>query len=1010
MMGWRGTLRLLALGIAAGLLGLAVRPLLAREASQEFLDGLRQRGYFDTARDYLETIRTSPLVDKAFAEVIDYEIGATLVTQARLVPLVDREKRLNEARSSFEKFLNDHPLHPLALSATADLGNLLVERGRVRREQAGQLKRTPEQKQQFLTEARTLYRDAQRMFTTIDAQLAERRKQYKTVSKDDTQRIEERNQIYRAIMRTRLALASIVYETAQSYEPGSQEWKDNMAAAAAKFGDYYKTYQPRMGAYDARIEEARCQQQLGDYAQVMTILGEIVTKAETDEDFCRRRSTGTLLAMQTCLLPQMKKYEDALNLYDYWEKNIGQRDEATPTALAIKYLAGEAALEYARGLQGEDLQTARLHKRVVLLARELLPFVGRHPGEYRQKARVKLSDPLLGGGELAQDATKNYEESRDRGQNAWELLQEQSLKPEEESRLVAEALRNYRLALIKAPPDTKIEDLNNVRYRLAYLYWATDDLYEASVAGEFLARRYPDRPEAQQGAKIALAACAKLLGDMPRDGDRTFEKDRLMGIARFITERWPNSSAADEAWMTLIRAAVMDHDMPKTVEYLGHVSVDSPRRGETELLTGRAWWVAYLEAARRPEAERPSKAEMAKIFAQARKTLEDGVGRLRKAVDEGGEASYPLAEAVLSLAQICLEAGQADKAVAWLDDPLVGPHTLVRTNNKATDRGNFRVRALTTSLRAYVASKQLEPADETMAALEKASEGDNLTRIYLSLGRQLEESLKRSGTKDDPEEAAKVARGFTAFLDRIAARPRKETSFHTLSWVGEMFMNLAASQEQNNGRLSDDAVEYYQKAASAYSAILEACKEDEQYAPQPDATHSVRIRLARCLCRLGKHEEALEALVEVLKVQNNMVEAQREAARNYQAWAVEKPSYYVDAIRGGYEVEQGRGPAAHLAWGWAGLASRVQSYPDLFHEARYNLALCRFQYAMTKSGRERKEQMELARRDIVVVAKLYPAMGGKQWYEQYDTLLQKIQRQLGVNEEGLKAYAEKPRK
>jgi len=34
-----------------------------------------------------------------------------------------------------------------------------------------------------------------------------------------------------------------------------------------------------------------------------------------------------------------------------------------------------------------------------------------------------------------------------------------------------------------------------------------------------------------------------------------------------------------------------------------------------------------------------------------------------------------------------------------------------------------------------------------------------------------------------------------------------------------------------------------------------------------------------------------------------------------------------------------------------------------------------------------------------------PEMGGKKWYDQYDALLRKIQKQLGVNEEdqGLKA-------
>ena len=57
-----------------------------------------------------------------------------------------------------------------------------------------------------------------------------------------------------------------------------------------------------------------------------------------------------------------------------------------------------------------------------------------------------------------------------------------------------------------------------------------------------------------------------------------------------------------------------------------------------------------------------------------------------------------------------------------------------------------------------------------MNALEKAGGDANLTRIYLSLGRQLEESLKRIRAKGNQEEAAKVARGFTA-LPHPSGRP-----------------------------------------------------------------------------------------------------------------------------------------------------------------------------------------------------------------------------------------------
>ena len=65
MRSWRGMVRLLAGSIAAGFLGLSACRLEAVESSQAFVDGLRKREFYDTALDYLEAMRTSPLADKA---------------------------------------------------------------------------------------------------------------------------------------------------------------------------------------------------------------------------------------------------------------------------------------------------------------------------------------------------------------------------------------------------------------------------------------------------------------------------------------------------------------------------------------------------------------------------------------------------------------------------------------------------------------------------------------------------------------------------------------------------------------------------------------------------------------------------------------------------------------------------------------------------------------------------------------------------------------------------------
>jgi tetratricopeptide (TPR) repeat protein len=266
------------------------------------------------------------------------------------------------------------------------------------------------------------------------------------------------------------------------------------------------------------------------------------------------------------------------------------------------------------------------------------------------------------------------------------------------------------------------------------------------------------------------------------------------------------------------------------MEHLGHISADSSRRGDAELVVGQALWSAYLADSRLPEGQQPTKTTMDKTISQAQKTLEDGVQRLRKAVDAGGEVSYALEVAVLALAQICLEQGQGDKAVAWLDDPKIGPNTLAKTNHKATDRGNFRVETFKAALRACVATQDLKKAEETMTALEKIGGTAKVAGIYVGLGQQLEASMKRLRAEGHPEEAAKASRGFELLLTRISTRPAKEITFNSILWVAETFVNLGMSLDSGNGPPSKEALEYYQKATEVYRKILELCRADEKFA------------------------------------------------------------------------------------------------------------------------------------------------------------------------------------
>ena len=93
--------------------------------------------------------------------------------------------------------------------------------------------------------------------------------------------------------------------------------------------EFYKKYSRWVGGFYARIEEARCYQELGDYEKTAMILDEVMAKPEYDEGFHRVRGAAAVLALQTALLPQVKHYKEAVEIYRFWEKNIARRAEST---------------------------------------------------------------------------------------------------------------------------------------------------------------------------------------------------------------------------------------------------------------------------------------------------------------------------------------------------------------------------------------------------------------------------------------------------------------------------------------------------------------------------------------------------------------------------------------------------------------------------------------------------------------------------------------------------------
>ena len=262
-----------------------------------------------------------------------------------------------------------------------------------------------------------------------------------------------------------------------------------------------------------------------------------------------------------------------------------------------------------------------------------------------------------------------------------------------------------------------------------------------------------------------------------------------------------------------------------------------------------------------------------------------------------------------------------------------------------------------------------------------------MLQTCLRIHRLLKQHLAGYRDRRQDDLVKKIVEKFDAFLASPAEGPAAG-SFFVLAWRAEAYSGLAEGLDVGGPAVLPQAEKQYRRAVAAFQEILHRVATEAEFSPAAEVTIALRIELARCLRRLSDNSQALSQLLAVLKDHPLMVDAQVEAAYTYQSWGDEKPEYLEMAIQGDKRYQE--------VWGWGELARRVQSearFRDVFHEARYNLALCRLRQAQMATDRPQRARLaEAAENDILFTRRLFPDMGGAVWYDRYNELLKRIQR------------------
>jgi hypothetical protein len=971
------------------------------------------------AAAYLEQMQSSPLVSEEQKQTIPLELGMTIVEEARTTrDTQQRLKRLEDARGHFDQFLKAHPEHALAAEAATQLGGLLVERGKTLLEIAKRPNQAA-QKDELTTQARKLFVDATAVFTDAQKKFEEAIKQFpKVIDPKDRQQLEARNIARFAVMRSRLWSGMVLYESSKAYPADSDDAKRLLTESAAKFEEMYK----KNGAYPpglyARLWQARSLLELDEAAKASLYLEELLAKVpgDADDDLRVLRRKSVHLALQSYLHEKEKKYDKAIEEGEKWLSDARGTEDRTNEGPAIRWYLAQAYLLRARALPDDDKSKAKGLSAAAAHAAQ----VGKIPGEFQKPARALAAE--LRDQDVTSNVAKTFVEARTAGRDALDEVstldaqiktaqsthQEEDKVPawqEQRTAALTKALDQFLLALKLRDQETTLDNINEVRYFISYIYYLQDRHYDGAVLGEFLARRYPRHASAKSAAKIALACWVKAYNALAAD-KRQLEVEHMGGVAKLIEANFPGTPEANDAWMILGDVALRDGDLKAAAEHFGHIPADAAIRSEADLKQGQATWQQYLAASKLPEEERLPQDKLDALATEARTLLERGRATMRKSVESGGALTFSLLASELYLAQLHNGVGQYDQALAILELPATGPLALVEAKNPLAERGNFAAEVWKAALRANVGLQKLEAAEKAMTALEQrfagSAEGEAaLTRLYVTLGLELEEQVARLQAQGKKEELARVLDGFKLFLDRILSREQGLT-YNALNWVAETYFRMGQGLGVGpDGAPTPQALAYFQQGTVAFQKLLEMVGKDPAMSGN---LNGVRVRLVRCQRAQGDFEGAMTQLRKILHENANILDAQKEAAYTLQMWGAKDPKNFVRACNG-LKVDSSK-PDQGEVWGWLNLGRRIQrveKYRPLYDEARYNVAECSYRLALTKQGQERTDGMAKVERMIDTIAQGDPKLGGEEWRGKYDRLLKQVQKAVGKKADGLSA-------
>ncbi|MCA9041899.1 MAG: hypothetical protein KDA65_16210, partial [Planctomycetaceae bacterium] len=856
----------------------------AEENTIPFLQGLREREYFDIALYYIEQQQQRPNLDPQMATRLEYEHAALLLESASQFRNPDsRQQRLNLAAKGLQEFVEAHPDHPQVGEANRELAKVHLNNARVALWEA-ESERDQQKQDGLRKQARDEIELAREIFRKALPQLTAEYGKFPPHidSNENEAQYREKKQLEQSIINSRLELAKCTYEEAQSYPEGSPEFRERLSRAIDEFELLHYEFRNQTGGHYARLWQGKCYEELDELTKALGIYTQILSQPQSSPAVERLQDLAEEFRLICLNHPDQTEYEQVIQEANHWITNTRKR----------RYSAAGLGILWQRALAYEAFAltlpegTSRRHnlRQALNDAEEVLRFPGRHKGLAAQMAR-RLSQQLRG----EENAPENFVEALDRAQQLMNQLSDIKAEWDEarnnnevnlksKQSIYEDHLARTKEALQLADDlrdnQTKPAELAQLFYYRAYIDYLTQNSYAAAVRAEYVAHQFAtvDSEMAERAAVLSVASFAQALNKSGETG-RAANLRMMEQAARYTLKVWPTSDMAANACQLMGQAFAEGKEYQKAADWYFRTPSGSVREAHNHVLGGQALWQTYLQSRKSHGAESPT-AEEQKLLSSAESELQQGVQFLQKF------SSAPPLELITgkaTLAEIYSRQNQNEKTIELLtQDPASVIGVIEAGDSQLPLSETFAFSVYRLLLKAYVGVRDVEQALATMQRVEKLGEANSQSStvsIYVQLGKELERELNEREAAGEQEELAEIRKNFEQFLEGLY-KQKEGQSFSSLFWIAETYNSLGNSLPD---RSSQEAVEFYHRARSAYQTILERDADNPEFITDEQET-GIKLRLATTLGNLVDYAGANKMMEDVVRANPNSLVAQYAAA------------------------------------------------------------------------------------------------------------------------------------